>query len=575
MEALHLGALDFLSKDRPRRLVPAVQRALREAEERRARIRMEREVKLSEERYRTGFTVAPEPLLTYDLANRRIIDANAAAQKLFGRSLDELRAAPFMTLSAPVQSDGRAAGEVAVEAIARAMREPTTIPWLVKIDTEIIPTEISLIQLPTQTGSVARIQISDLRERIHNEAMRRRSAELEQQNRRIQEANRLKSEFLANMSHELRTPLNAIIGFAELLHDGQVEPSSPQHREFLCDILSSSRHLLQLVNDVLDLAKVEAGKLEFRPEPMQPKKALDEVAAILRTTVAAKRIKLEIDVSPRIDDDPYGIVLDPSRFKQVAYNYLSNALKFTPDGGTVIARVLPDGEANLRFEVEDSGIGIAASDVPRLFSEFQQLDAGTSKRHQGTGLGLALTRRICEAQGGSVGVRSTLGAGSTFHAILPKRTRAMVTPLVPRTLTRDGAQTVLVVEDDARDQAQLVTTLSSAGFSVELATTGAEALARWRERRFDAVTIDLLLPDMSGLDLLAALAGEGKLVVPIIVVTVVPDANVVAGFPIHEVLHKPVNRDSLLASLQRAGVSATPDFETARPFEAHSPGGIG
>jgi signal transduction histidine kinase/ActR/RegA family two-component response regulator len=462
-----------------------------------------------------------------------------------------------MALSAPVQSDGRPAAAVAAEALERAMREPTTIPWLVKVDGEIIPTEVSLIQLPTQSGSLARIQITDLRERMRTEAIRRRSADLELQNRRIKEANRLKSEFLANMSHELRTPLNAIIGFAELLHDGQVDAASPQHREFLGDILQSGRHLLQLVNDVLDLAKVEAGKLEFRPEPMQPTKALREVAAILRTTVAAKRIKLEIDVHATIAAAGDAIVLDPARFKQVAYNYLSNALKFSADGGTVTARVVPEGDTNLRFEVEDDGIGIAPNDIARLFNEFQQLDAGAARRHQGTGLGLALTRRIVEAQGGSVGVRSAVGQGSTFHAILPRRTRAMMAPLVPRTTTRDGAQTVLVVEDDARDQAQLVTTLSSAGYSVELASTGAEALARWRERRFDALTIDLLLPDMSGLDLLAALAGEGKPPVPIIVVTVVPDANVVAGFPVHDVLHKPVNRDSLLASLQRAGVPAT------------------
>ncbi|MCW5803688.1 MAG: response regulator [Deltaproteobacteria bacterium] len=559
VQALHLGALDFLSKDRPRRLVPAVQRALREAEGRRARVRIERELKLSEERYRTGFAVTPEPLLTYDLAQRRIIDANDAAQRMYRRTLEELRELPFLSLSAPVQSDGRPAAEYAADNLARAMTgERVTIPWLMLVEGEIIPTEISMIQLPTQAGNLARVQIVDLRERMKMEAMRRRSADLELQNRRIQEANRLKSEFLANMSHELRTPLNAIIGFAELLHDGQVDAASPQHKEFLGDILTSGRHLLQLVNDVLDLAKVEAGKLEFRPEPIDIRKSLVEVAAILRTTAAGKRIRLEIEVDPALAEDKRGIVLDPSRFKQVAYNYLSNALKFTANGGRVIARIGPEGDSNLRFEVEDNGIGISANDVGRLFSEFQQLDAGAAKRHQGTGLGLALTRRIVEAQGGSVGVNSAVGTGSTFHAILPRRTRAMVTPLVPRTTTRDGAQTVLVVEDDARDQAQLVTTLSGAGFSVELATTGAEALARWRERRFDALTIDLLLPDMSGLDLLAALAGEDRRpTIPIIVVTVVPDANVVAGFPVHDVLHKPVNRDSLLASLQRAGVSGT------------------
>src|SRR6185312_12163113 len=149
-------------------------------------------------------------------------------------------------------------------------------------------------------------------ERSRAEADRRKAAELEEQNRRIAEANRLKSEFLANMSHELRTPLNAIIGFSELLHTGAVAPDSPEHAEFLGDILTSSRHLLQLINDVLDLAKVEAGRLDFRPEPVDLARLVAEVVAITRTTAAVKRITVDI----AIDKSLVGIVLDPQRFKQ-------------------------------------------------------------------------------------------------------------------------------------------------------------------------------------------------------------------------------------------------------------------
>jgi signal transduction histidine kinase len=396
-------------------------------------------------------------------------------------------------------------------------------------------------------------------ERMRGDEIRRHSHDLEIQNRRIQEANRLKSEFLANMSHELRTPLNAIIGFAELLHDGHVDPKTPQHQEFLGDILNSGRHLLQLINDVLDLAKVEAGKLEFRPEGVDLQRIVGEVSAIVRTTAAAKQIRIETEIDPSVT----GVVIDPGRFKQVAYNYLSNALKFTALGGQVKVRITPEGPDRFRFEVEDTGIGIAHEDLGRLFVEFQQLEAGAAKRHQGTGLGLALTRRLVEAQGGSVGVTSTLGKGSTFHAVLPLRAVATATasvvvepPVLPPTCA--GASKVLVVEDDVRDQTQIVATLAGAGYAVELATTGAEALTRWRETEFDAVTIDLLLPDMSGLDLLAALHGERRaLSIPIIVVTVVPDAKVVAGFEVHDILHKPLDRDSLLASLVRAGVQGT------------------
>ncbi len=395
-------------------------------------------------------------------------------------------------------------------------------------------------------------------ERAKGEEIRHHSTTLEMQNRRIQEANRLKSEFLANMSHELRTPLNAIIGFAELLHDGQVPTGSAQHREFLGDILASGKHLLQLINDVLDLAKVEAGKLEFRPERVEIQRVVNEISSILRTHLAAKRVRLELDIDSAIGD----LFLDPARLKQIAYNYLSNAIKFSSPGARVILRIAAEGPDMVRISVTDEGIGISEIDQARLFVEFQQLEAGLAKRHQGTGLGLALTKRLVEAQGGIVGVTSEVGKGSTFFAVIPRRVETLQEIAMPRVATRDrshrkGASAVLVVEDDARDQDQLVRTLAHAGYEVEVATTGAQALAKWRARPFDAVTIDLLLPDMSGLDVLGALQGDPRATgIPIIVVTVVPDTNVLAGFLVHEVLHKPLDSNSLLDSLRRAGVSS-------------------
>jgi signal transduction histidine kinase len=251
--------------------------------------------------------------------------------------------------------------------------------------------------------------------RAAREQIRLRTLELELQNRHIQEANRMKSEFVANMSHELRTPLNAIIGFTQLLADGAVA-SDAVRQEFLRDILTSSQHLLQLINDVLDLAKVEAGRLEFHPEPVDLRSLVDEVTKTLRAIAIEKRIVVEIDVEHGLVE----VVVDPARFKQIAYNYLSNALKFTLEGGHVIVRARALSDDRFAFEVQDSGIGIAPADLSRLFVEFQQLDTGTAKRHQGTGLGLALTRRLVEAQGGSVDVASTPGKGTTFRAILPR-----------------------------------------------------------------------------------------------------------------------------------------------------------
>ena len=236
------------------------------------------------------------------------------------------------------------------------------------------------------------------------------------ESRRAQEASRLKSEFLANMSHELRTPLNAIIGFSEILHDKKVAPTSPEHDEYLGDVLTSARHLLQLINDILDLSKIEAGKLQFFPEKVDLPQLVAEILGVLRSSTAEKKI----DVESHVDGELTDVVLDAARFKQVLYNYVSNALKFTPAGGRVTVRMLATG-ATFRLEVTDTGIGIAPQDIPRLFTAFEQLDAGTRKRHAGTGLGLALVKRLVEAQGGTVGVTSTLGAGATFFATLPRR----------------------------------------------------------------------------------------------------------------------------------------------------------
>jgi len=265
------------------------------------------------------------------------------------------------------------------------------------------PIEVSLGPLQTEGRLLVSAAIRDITER-------------KQLERRTNEANRLKSEFLANMSHELRTPLNAIIGFAELLHLGKVGPLAPEHQEYLGDILTSGRHLLQLINDVLDLSKVESGRMQLRPRPVDLGRLVSEVRDVLRELAAAKQIRLKLE----LDSDIGSVVLDPDRLKQILYNFLSNAIKFTPEEGKVTVRTAAEGEDSFRLEVEDTGIGIAPENVPKLFVEFEQLDAGSNKRYQGTGLGLALSKRLAEAQGGRVELRSTPGEGSTFSAILPR-----------------------------------------------------------------------------------------------------------------------------------------------------------
>jgi protein-histidine pros-kinase len=270
--------------------------------------------------------------------------------------------------------------------------------------------EISLGPIETSGGTLVTAAIRDVTER---------KREIEEQSRRMQEANRLKSEFLANMSHELRTPLNAVIGFASLMHSGKVGPISELHQEYLGDILNSSRHLLQLINDVLDLAKVESGRMELRVDGVDVARVAQEVNDILRGLAAEKRVRTTLEVEPSL-----GVVfVDARMLKQILYNYLSNAIKFTHEGGRVRMRIAGDSADTFRIDVEDTGIGVREQDMSRLFIEFQQLDVGTAKRYPGTGLGLALTRRIVEAQGGSVSVNSKYGQGSTFSAVLPRIVR--------------------------------------------------------------------------------------------------------------------------------------------------------
>src|SRR5688572_4020993 len=250
------------------------------------------------------------------------------------------------------------------------------------------------------------------------EAARRQVLEIE--NRRVQEGSRLKGEFVANMSHELRTPLNSIIGFAEMMADERFGPMPPKYAKFSSLILKSAEHLLQLINDILDLAKVESGKIDLKPERVQLAGVVEDVTSITGGLARQRDIRIETVIAPDIGD----VYLDPNRLKQVLYNYLSNAIKFSEEHGRVEVRVRADGTDDFCIEVEDWGIGIKSEDMNRLFVEFQQLDASSAKQYKGTGLGLSITKRIVEAQGGSVSVRTEFGAGSTFFAKLPRNVTA-------------------------------------------------------------------------------------------------------------------------------------------------------
>jgi PAS domain S-box-containing protein len=239
--------------------------------------------------------------------------------------------------------------------------------------------------------------------------------ELEKEKQLAFEASRLKSEFLANMSHELRTPLNCIIGFTEFLVDQKPGPINPKQREYLTDIHNSSRHLLQLINDVLDLAKVEAGKIDLNPETFPLAKAIEEVCTVVKGIAQKKSVSVKWAVAPELGN----VTLDQQKFKQVCYNLLANAVKFTDSSGSVELNALARDDERFELRVKDTGIGIKKEDMQRLFREFEQLESGNARRFEGTGLGLALTKKLVESQGGSIGAESEYGKGSTFFVVMP------------------------------------------------------------------------------------------------------------------------------------------------------------
>ncbi len=386
----------------------------------------EQQLRESEQRYRDLFNQAPVP---YEETDREgiVTHFNQAVCDLLQCRPDRIVGSTAWEFAPPERQD-----ELRAAMLERVFKGQASGPFECEYlldDGSRLVVEIRETPIRGESGEVTGIcrSLVDVTERnlaaIAARKVEQYAIELRNRNEQLaralaaaRSATEAKSRFLAGVSHELRTPLNGIIGFSEVMYDGKAGPVSELHREFLGDILTSARHLQQLINDVLDLSKVEAGRMEFRPETCQVAGLVREVCEVLRPLADKKSILLAASVPPG-----FTAFLDGSRFKQVLYNYLSNAVKFTPIGGQVQVRVSPEEPGCFRLEVEDTGVGIAPEELALLFQEFQQLP-NSRKAGQGTGLGLALTRHIVEAQGGKVAVRSTPGHGSIFSAVLPVRT---------------------------------------------------------------------------------------------------------------------------------------------------------
>jgi len=382
-----------------------------------------------------------------------------------------------------------------------------------------------------------------------NDELARTNRELQKAKERAERESSFKSKFLANMSHELRTPLNAIIGFSELLEQEIAGPLTTKQKEYVQSVLTSGRHLLSLINDVLDLSKVEAGRMDLRCEWTSVSIIVDALQGTLAPLAAKQGISLEMSVATNLPD----VYADPIRIRQVLYNLLSNAIKFTPAGGRVSLSVEPERK-QLRFVVADTGVGIRREDLPRLFREFEQLEPVRGEKPEGTGLGLALTKRLLELHGGGITVQSELDKGSVFTATLPTL-RGTAGPVRQSSAPPDGGPCILVVEDDGAAADLLAGHLQSAGLTVAFAGDVESALSQAAELRPAAITLDVLMPGVDGWAILSRLKGAPETAaIPVILVSVVDEPGRGAGAGAADSLVKPVSRERLLRSLADAGV---------------------
>jgi PAS domain S-box-containing protein len=407
---------------------------------------------------------------------------------------------------------------------------------------------------------------------------------LQQKNVELEDASRMKSEFLANMSHELRTPLNAIIGFSEVLRDGLIGTLTEPQRGFIGDIFSSGKHLLSLINDILDLSKVEAGKMSLDLESVPIPSLFVNSLSIIREKAAARHIHLEMHVAEELG----AIQADARKVKQIVYNLLSNAVKFTVDGGNVTLRAgrVPRAAVGqlagpwagrsfsiaesaftefLEVSVTDSGIGISADGLEHLFKPFSQIDSGLARKFEGTGLGLAMVKILTELHGGAVAVESAVGEGSRFTAWLPVRGSEddAIAPGKIAGMSRialSGARTVLMVEDDSKSADLLRVHLEAEGFHVLHAASAEVALALAMQQPLSLITLDIMLPQMDGWEFLGRLKQVPALsLVPVVIISIVADRNRGFALGAAAVIQKPVTRQELYDSLAELGLFPVAD----------------
>jgi signal transduction histidine kinase/DNA-binding response OmpR family regulator len=410
-----------------------------------------------------------------------------------------------------------------------------------------------LEQIQQRDGALQRAH-DELEQRVRERTTQLAVAnrELDLRNREVERATQMKSKFLASMSHELRTPLNAIVGFSDLLAEGTPGQLNDKQKRFVNHIKQGSTHLLQLINDILDLSKIEAGQLELRSEEFLVKDALPEVLSTIQPLAMAKNIRIEQKVESK-----FLVKADRVRFKQILYNLLSNAVKFTPKDGLVSIESVDHWDF-VRVSVTDTGIGIRPEDQKVVFEEFRQIDGSADRAQEGTGLGLAITKRLVEQQGGQISVESELGKGSRFTFTLlaaepTSKVRRVDEPAMSFIITPSSRLTPLVlIVDDEGPARELLASYLEPEYRVVMAESGAEAVKKAQQLRPDAITLDVLMPGSNGFETLAALRKNSETAnIPVIILSIVDQKQVGFALGAADYLIKPVRKPVLLEAIRR------------------------
>ncbi|UCF39864.1 MAG: response regulator [Gemmatimonadota bacterium] len=494
---------------------------------------------------------SPVAIVTLD-PDHHIVSINPAFEKLYGYTEQEVLGGNLDNLITTEQTLAEAvaytneASDHAVKGIGQRRRKDGTL-----VDVEVLAVPVDV--------DGERVGIMGLYHDISELLTARRDAEA---------ANSAKSQFLASMSHELRTPLNAIIGYSEMLQEDAEEAEQSSFIPDLEKIHAAGRHLLALINDILDLSKIEAGKMELYREEFDIERIVQEVATTVRPLVEKTGNTLEVSLGPELGT----MHSDLTRTRQVLLNLLSNAAKFTENGSITLHAGRErngSGGDDIVFRVADTGIGMTPEQLGRLFEAFSQADVTTSSKYGGTGLGLAISRRFCRMMGGDVTVESAPGEGSVFTVRLPAA--APEGSSAPDAVAAHGAVgsaqgegaagSVLVIDDDPAARTLMARILAKEGFGVREAPDGETGLRLAREERPDVITLDVIMPGMDGWTVLSALKEDPALSdIPVVMLSIVDDKNLGFALGASEYLTKPIDRERLavvLARYRRAGGDAT------------------